>query len=38
MLLVAAVGLAATAVGRLAGEPVCGWRYAVLATGGRLLG
>lgn len=38
VLLVAAVGLAAAAVGRLAGEPVCGWRYAVLATGGRLLG
>jgi hypothetical protein len=38
VLLVAAVGRTAAAVGRLVGEPVCGWRYAVLVTGGQLLG
>src|SRR6266508_3424243 len=38
VLLVAAVGLAAGAVGRLLGGPVAPWRYAVLASGGWLLG
>jgi Domain of unknown function (DUF6431) len=37
-LLVAAVGLAGGAVGRLAGEPVDAWRDAVGAVGGWLLG